>query len=408
MTRSAPPFAFFFLHLCTAWPVGVVALAMGNRLVQAGVPVQQTASIIAAALLPFSFEFMWAPLVDGCLTRRIWYICGVVVMAACLAALLVAPWRSAAVPLMTLLAFCSCSGAAIGAVAVKGIMAHEVPAARIGAASGFYTAGNVAKAIGGSGTLWLLTHLDSRPVVAALSVTTAAFAGAAILLCSSSRPKPLSELPAGLRAAFVELWDLIRTPAGLLIAVLCVVPFGSASEAGLVGAIAREWSVTPDQLALFGILGAVAGVAGALFSGWLATCIGTWKVYLVHGWAMIAAMAYLAFAPREVGYFIAVELLYRGMASACYASLLGIIMTAIGRGAASTKAAALWSLANFASAYPTVIDGAVHDHVGTRAMLLTDAGLGLAGFGVLLVAARLLRLPLGAPIDACPAASAAI
>ena len=123
---------------------------------------------------------------------------------------------------------------------------------------------------------------------------------------------------------------------------------------------------------------------------------------------MIAAMAYLAFAPREVGYFIAVELLYRGMASACYASLLGIIMTAIGRGAASTKAAALWSLANFASAYPTVIDGAVHDHVGTRAMLLTDAGLGQAGFGVLLVAARLLRLPLGAPIDACPAASAAI
>ena len=383
-------------------------MAMGNRLVQAGVPVQQTASIIAAALLPFSFEFMWAPLVDGCLTRRIWYIGGVVLMAVCLAALLVAPWRSAAVPLMTLLAFCSCSGAAIGAVAVKGIMAHEVPAARIGAASGFYTAGNVAKAIGGSGTLWLLTHLDSRPVVAALSVTTAAFAGAAILFCSSGRPVPLRELPVGLRAALVELWDLIRTPAGLLITVLCAVPFGSASEAGLVGAIAREWSVTPDQLAFFGILGAVAGVAGALFSGWLAGYIGAWKVYLVHGWAMIAAMAYLAFAPREAGYFIGVELLYRGMASACYAAFLGIIMAAIGRGAASTKAAALWSLANFASAYPTVIDGAVHDHVGTRAMLLTDAGLGLAGFGVLLIAARMLRLPLAAPIAARPATSAAI
>ena len=370
---------------------------MGNGLVRAGVPVEQTAAIIAAALLPFSFEFLWAPMVDGCLTRRIWYIGGVVVMCVGLAALLIAPWRSAAVPLMTLFAFCSCSGAAIGAVAVKGIMAYEVPAARISVATGFYTAGNIAKAIGGSGTLWLLTHLDSRPVVAALSVATAALAGAAIAFCGSDRVVPLRELPAGLRAACVELWDLIRTPAGALIAVLCVVPFGSASEAGLVGAIAQEWAVTPDQLALFGVFGAAAGVAGALFAGWLATVIGIWKVYLVHGWAMIAAMVYLACAPQAVGYFIGVELLYRGLASACYAALLGIIMTAIGRGAASTKAAALWSLANFASTYPTVIEGAVHDHVGTRAMLLTDAGLAVAGFAVLLVAARLLRVPFSAP-----------
>ena len=407
MARNASPQAFFFLHLCTAWPIGVVALAMGSSLVKVGVSVQQTAAIVAAAMLPVSFEFLWAPVVDGCLTRRIWYIGGATMMCAGLAALLLAPWRSASVPLMTLLAFCSCTGAAVGAVAVKGIMAYDVPAARIGAATGFYTAGNVAKAIGGSGTLWLLTHLDNRPLVAALSVAAAALSGTAILSCSGGRVVPPRELPARLRAAFIELWDLIRTPSGALIAVLCVVPFGSASEAGLVGAIAREWSVSPDQLALFGVAGAAAGVAGALFSGWLATHIGSWKVYLVHGWAMITAMLYLAFAPHEAGYFIGVELLYRSLASACYAALLGIIMTAIGRGAASTKAAALWSLANFASAYPTVIDGTVHDHAGTRAMLLTDAGLGMAGFGVLLVATRMLRLRFGAPIAAVPAAAAA-
>jgi len=66
------------------------------------------------------------------------------------------------------------------------------------------------------------------------------------------------------------------------------------------------------------------------------------------------------------------------------------IMTAIGTGAASTKAAALWSLANFASAYPTAIEGVVHDRNGTSAMLLTDAGLGAVGFGLLILATRLL------------------
>ena len=87
-----------------------------------------------------------------------------------------------------------------------------------------------------------------------------------------------------------------------------------------------------------------------------------------------------------------VELLYRALATACYATLLGIVMTAIGKGAASTKAAGLWSLTNLGFAYPTFIEGSVHDHAGTVAMLLTDAGLGTAGFIVLMVATRLLKL----------------
>ena len=52
----------------------------------------------------------------------------------------------------------------------------------------------------------------------------------------------------------------------------------------------------------------------------------------------------------------------------------------------------MWSLANLAFVYPALIEGAVHDHVSTRAMLLTDAALGAADFGLLLAAAWLLGL----------------
>ena len=181
---SCSPILFFFLHVCTAWPIGVVGLALSSSLVKAGVPVQQTATIIAASALAFTLEFAWAPLVDSSFTRRAWYLGGAVVMCACLAALLVAPWNLAWVPALTALAFASSSGAAMAAVAVKGIMAYEVAPARLGSASGYYTAGGTfAKAVAGATTLWLLTHLPGRARDACLSIAIAALAGATIFSC---------------------------------------------------------------------------------------------------------------------------------------------------------------------------------------------------------------------------------
>ena len=377
--------------MCTAWPVGVVSLAVGNRLVSSGVSVQQTAGIVTAAFLPFSFEFLWAPMVDASWNRRGWFVLGAVVMSTCLAALIVAPWNSGSVSLMTTLAFCSCTGAAIAAVAVKGLMAYQVQTTKLGAASGFYTAGGTfAKAVAGAGTLGLLTHFADRFLVATLSIGAAVLAATAILRVPPSLSTPFNQLPAKLLAALVDLWRFLRTRNGALIALLCVIPFGAGSEAGLIGAIAREWSVTPSQLAAFGTLSVITGIFGALFSGWLSTRIGSWRTYLVLGWMLIAIMLTLRFAPRTATYFLSLEQLYRATSAGCYAALLGIVMRAIGTGAASTKAAALWSLANFANAYPTAIEGAVHDRSGTSAMLLADAGLGAIGFGLLMLATRLL------------------
>jgi PAT family beta-lactamase induction signal transducer AmpG len=352
---SCSPILFFFLHVCTAWPVGVVGLALASSLVKAGVPVQQTATIIAASALAFTLEFVWAPLVDSSFTRRAWYLGGAVVMCACLAALLVAPWNLAWVPALTVLAFASSSGAT---------------------------------------TLWLLTHLPGRARDACLSIAIAALAGATIFMVPRERVQGLHELLRSLPAALVDLWTFVRTRQGMLIAVLCVIPFGSGTEAGLIGAIAREWAVTPDQLAALSVLAVVGGIAGAIISGWLSLRIGPWKTYVTLGWLMIVTMLGFSFAPRLPAYFLAVELGYRALGAGCYAALLGIVLTAIGKGAASTKAAGMWSLANLAFVYPALIEGAVHDKVNTRAMLLTDAALGVAGFGVLLGAAWLLGLHL--------------
>jgi len=88
--------------------------------------------------------------------------------------------------------------------------------------------------------------------------------------------------------------------------------------------------------------------------------------------------------------FLAIEFLYRGLTGGCYAAVLGLVMAAIGKGAASTKAAVMWSLFNFAVVLPTMLEGRVHDRLGTTAMLLTDGALGVAGLAILLAVLRLL------------------
>lgn len=170
-----------------------------------------------------------------------------------------------------------------------------------------------------------------------------------------------------------------------------MLPFGAGTEAGLIGAIAREWSVSQTLLALFSTLGAGTNIVGAILAGWLASRIGPWTTYISSGLAMIGVMIVFAFAPRTVPVFLGAELLYRVLSTGCYAALLGIVMTSIGRGAVSTKAAVMWSLTNLAFFYPALIEGFVHDRNGTTAMLLTDALLGVAGFCLLLIALRVLR-----------------
>jgi MFS family permease len=303
---------------------------MASALSTAGLPVKQISEIVGAAALAFSLEIIWAPMIDSVFTRRRWYAAGSVVMCVCLASLLMAPWQPSSVPLLTALTFCACSGAAIALVAVKGIMAYDVPAPQLGRASGFYTAGGiVAKSAAGAGTLWLLTHVSSRPVVTGLSVGAAALAMTAILLASPGMSLPLHNLLPALRSALGDVWNFVRTRNGALVAVLCVIPFGTSTL--LANAIAKEWSVSPDQLAASIPVGAMLSIAGAMLAGRLSVRFGPWKTYIAMGWIMILLLVALALAPRSPHSFFALLFLHRAGSGACYAALLGLVMTAIGR-----------------------------------------------------------------------------
>lgn len=351
----------------------------------------QVATIIAAMSLAFTLEFIWGPLVDSSFTRKTWNVLGATVAFACLLAMFALPWRQSSVPLLALLAFASCSGAAIALVAAKGIMAFDVPTDRMGAASAFYSAGGTfGKAAAGALAVLLLAHLSNRVSAGVITILPAILAAAAIVFAAHRPSVGLDEFPLKIRASLVDVWSFVRSRKGLLIAIFCVIPFGSGPEAGLMGAISREWAITPNQLALIATFGAGTNIAGALLAGWLCTRISRWTTYITFGLAMVLLMLTFAVAPRNPISFLSVELLYRACSTGAYVALLGIVMTAAGSGAASSKVALMWSLTNLSFFYPTLIEGFVHDRLGTTAMLVTDASLGLTGFAILMAAIRIL------------------
>ena len=391
MPKQTPLFAFFFLHAASVWPIGIISLALGSSLVRTGIAVHHVATIVAATSLAFTLEFLWGPLIDASLTRKIWNVIGVGITFACLLAMFAVPWRGSTVALLVSLAFASCSGAAIAMAALKGLMVFEVPGDRLGAASAFYSAGGpFGKAAGGAIAVLLLAHLSSKVSAGVLCILPAILAAATIGLTARRPGLRLQEFPSRISASLFDLWSFIRNGKGVFIAILCVIPFGSGAEAGLMGAISREWAVNPDQLALIATLGLATNIAGVALAGWLCIRIGTWRTYLTSGLAMIALMLAFAVAPRDPVSFFLVELFYRACFYGNYVALLGIVMGAAGSGAASTKISLMWSLTNFSFFYPTLIEGFVHDRLGTTAMLLTDASLGLTGFAILMLASRVL------------------
>jgi len=81
-------------------------------------------------------------------------------------------------------------------------------------------------------------------------------------------------------------------------------------------------------------------------------------------------------------------LVYAFAQGLAYATFSAIVLVAIGRGAASTKYAALSSLGNLPVVYMTALDGWVHDKYGTSWMLHFDA---LSGIVCIIVAMFVLK-----------------
>ncbi len=175
-TPTRRKFLFGCLYLSEGAPIGFIWLALPTRLRDEGVAIEQITWLTAVLVLPWTFKFLWAPLVNLLQTPR-WTLRHWIVTAQCL-------MGATLVPLMWLdpiehfgllagLLVVHALSAATQDVSIDALCISVMDVAERGQYNGWMQAGMLlGRAMMGGGALVLSRHIGPAAVIALLVVIT--------------------------------------------------------------------------------------------------------------------------------------------------------------------------------------------------------------------------------------------
>ena len=188
---------FTALYLSEGAPIGFLWLALPTRLKSAMVPIEQITALTAALVIPWTFKFAWAPLIDvlqsGRWTLKHWILLAQFLMGATLMPLIwIDPISS--MKLIGLLLLLHAFAAATQDVAIDALCISVTDATERGRLNGWMQTGMLAgRAAMGGGALLLGSRIGDSAVVAMLVAITT-FSGC--LLLGAKLPQRSSEMTA--------------------------------------------------------------------------------------------------------------------------------------------------------------------------------------------------------------------
>lgn len=391
---------WIFTLLITPFGVtsGFLGVTLAYQLGRADVGSEAIAALIAASYLPHTWKFFWAPVVDLTWSRRGWYGAALAVTVAGLLAMGALGADGRALGLLTVVVIAANVATTVIGMAVESLMAHTTLDDQKGRAAGWFQAGNLGGGgLGGGLALWLIQDRG-------LSVTASAAALALLcLLCGAallrrrepvvSAPPPAGDPVARLRAGFATLWvelgGLVRSRGGALAMFVCVLPMCTGAASNLWSVVAPEWQASANTVAFVnGAMGGVISALGCLLGGVLSDRLDRKAAYCLYGLLLAATAAAMALAPRTELSFVVATSVYAFVLGLSYAGFSGVVLEAIGRGAAATKYSLLASLSNMPIAFMTFVNGWAHQRWGSTAMLMVEASAGVAAVVLFLGVAR--------------------
>ena len=397
--RRARPFLYFILFLPFGAPCGYVTVALGYLAPQHGISVAGVAAMAAMTVLPQTYKFLWAPLVDVLSTRKRWYVGGTVLSSATLAAMGLIPLAPANVGVLEAVIFANSVATAFVAMAIEAIMANDTDESERGRAAAWSQAGNLGgNALGGGLGFRLARSLPAAwmtPAVLALALLLCCLA--LIPLPEPSRAEAAASssgvVRARLKAVFVDLGRVIWSRQGALSLPLCFLPMGACAAAGLFSAVARDWHASSELVELMnGWLSGVIMIAGCLVAGRVSDAMDRKIAYAASGGVLAAVALVAAVIPQTPATYAALCITYSFATGLCYGTFAGFVLEVIGGGAAATKYNVFTSLSNIPIWYMTRLDGWTADRFGSLKMLLVDAGAGAAGIAILAVVFTVVRM----------------
>jgi MFS family permease len=385
------PWLFMVLIIPFGVAAGYVSVTLTYQLKMSGATVGQVTALYALYVLPHTWKFLWAPVVDVTLNQKKWYLIAGILTVIGISSLGFFPATKQGLAVLSTVVFMMSLATTVLCMGVESLMAHSTPDQLKGRASGWYQAGSLGgNGIGGGLALVLAERLHS-PWLASCII------GGLCLICllalvgvpTPARPPLASSLVNNVIGVAKDLWQVMRQRPGALALIICFLPI--CTGAIPFAAIASEWQASADTVALVtGVLSGVISAVGCILGGWMCDRMDRKAAYIWFGIFQAASGVAMALLPRTQTMFIVWGSVYNFSVGLTYAAFSAFVLEAIGKGAAATKYNTLASLTNMPIYYMTRIDGWAHDRWNSTGMFFTESGLALVAAVVFAALARIL------------------
>lgn len=357
---------------------GYVSVTLGYILGKAGLPIATVGALVALSIWPQTWKILWAPIVDTVGNPKLWYGLGAALTGLTILAMSMIHAVGGAIPLLSALIVISSVASTLVSMSTEIFMAHFVPKAAQGRASGWGQAGNLGgSGIGGGIGLLLAEHV-SVPWVSGLALALICIScwAAVMLLPEAPRGHRQERYLDSLKDVALDVWSVARSRLGYLALIIMLLPIASGGAQGLWSAISSEWGASANLVAAVnGVGGGLVMAVGCLFGGYICDRIDNKAAYAIFGIGAGIVAVLMGWAPRSPMAFAVGTLAYALAIGMGYAAYNAIVLEAIGKGSAATKFNLLAAVSNVPIAAMTQFDGWLHDKGGTMAMLYGELAL---------------------------------
>lgn len=373
---------------------GYVSVTLGFILGKAGLPIATIGALVALSVWPQTWKILWAPIVDTVGNPKLWYGLGAALTGLTILAMSMVHAVAGGIPLLSILIVISSIASTLVSMSTEIFMAHFVPVAAQGRASGWGQAGNLGGSGIGGGIGLLLAENVAMPWVSGLVLALVCIGcwAAVTMLPPAPRGHRQARYLDSLKAVVIDVWSVARSRLGYLALIIMLLPIASGGAQGLWSAIAKEWGAGANLVAAVnGVGGGLVMAAGCLLGGYVCDKLDNKMAYALFGIGAGIVAVLMGWAPRSPTVFVVGTLAYALAIGMGYAAYNAIVLEAIGKGSAATKFNLLAAISNIPIAAMTEFDGWLHDKSGTMAMLYGELWLPavtIAAFGLFVVATR--------------------
>lgn len=394
--RLPHPVVWTILYIPFGALGGFAGVALTFLATEHGLSITEGAWIIGSQLLVSWLKWLWAPIVDVSLSPKRWYVIATALSAVGLFAMSAIPLGKGTLGILLLtIALANVVNTVVG-MAVEAMIATITPDDQVGRVSAWFQTGNLGGAgIGGALGLFLIQHLP-KPWMAGAIMGVLLLACCLALIPLPAIPKHVGHVGPvkAVQTVAREFWNMIKHRAGMLTAILCILPVATGAAQGPLtqSKVADFWNAGATQVELVqGLLAGVVTAAGCFIGGWICNRMNARMAYAVFGIVMALIAAGMAMSPSTVSMYVTWNLIYSLCVGLSYAAFTAMVLVAIGRSAAATGYNVFASLSNFPIWWLGLLLGWTTDHHGPRIMLLAEAVLGVVGVAIFLTVNRLMN-----------------